>query len=90
MDPQEDEKKEGRDEKKRFALQERIPLQNAYEILKQVEHDNHGLILFFNPHSANPKFHYRLVTNTLKPIWESFSAVLRADSLVSNWPTLTR
>jgi len=33
---------------------------------------------------------YRLVTKTLKPIWESFSAMTKADSLVSNWPTLTR
>jgi len=33
---------------------------------------------------------YRLVTKTLNPIWESFSAVIKADSLVSNCPTLTR
>jgi len=33
---------------------------------------------------------YRLVTRTLNPIRESFSAVIKADSLVSNCPTLTR
>gem|GEM_PF-1408559 len=33
---------------------------------------------------------HRLVTRTFNPIWESFSAVLKASSLVSNCPTLTR
>jgi hypothetical protein len=51
-----------------------------------------ALSAFFNPHSAIriPHFCYRLVTNTLKPIWESFSATFKANSFVSNWPTLTR
>ena len=36
------------------------------------------------------EMNHRLVTRTLNPIWESFSAVLKASSLVSNCPTLTR
>jgi len=37
------------------------------------------------PHST-----YRSVTSTLNPIRESLCAVIKAASLVSNWPTLTR
>jgi len=47
---------------------------------------------FLIPHSAICILHYfyRLVTNTLKPSWESFSARINAESFVSNCPTLTR
>lgn len=41
----------------------------------------------FNLKSA---MNHRLVTKTLNPIWESFSAVPKASSLVSYCPTLTR
>ncbi len=48
---------------------------------------NYFYSTFRNPNSA---MGHLLVTKTSKPIWESFSAMAKAASLVSNWPTLTR